>query len=299
LRPETFGLEQEVGMARVLVIEGGGVRGAFTAGAVGELAQHGAASFDEVYAVSAGGPTAAYLASDQVADGVDIWSTFIHGDQLLSWKNLPRGARLMNVDGLVEIFAEVVPLDLEALDRSSIRVHIGVTACETGAATHVRMTSKNALELLRATMALPVAYGRTVDVEGVRYIDGGVAMPIPLAPALARPGDEIVLVLTRPRGYRRRRDPATSRLIGLTYPQHPQVRRALVERNAHANDVLAQIEQLEDAGRITVVRPREALPVGRLGRDRESIRATLEEGRAAARTWLQHQGWPSTSRRSA
>jgi predicted patatin/cPLA2 family phospholipase len=77
------------------------------------------------------------------------------------------------------------------------------------------------------------------------------------------------------------------------------VRRALVERNAHANDVLAQIEQLEDAGRITVVRPREALPVGRLGRDRESIRATLEEGRAAARTWLQHQGWPSTSRRSA
>jgi predicted patatin/cPLA2 family phospholipase len=267
-----------------LVIEGGGLRGAFTAGVACELDARGATAFDDIIGASSGAPTAAYIATRQVTEGVDVWSTYIHGDQLLALGNIARGRPLMDVDRLVGVFEHTVPLDLKALDASPIRVRIAVTACQTGAPEFIRMTSGNAHALLRATMALPLVYGRTIDVDGVAYIDGGVSAPVPLD--AARGADHILVVLTRPRGYRRAKGALSALLTGLTYPRHPAIGRRLAERHVHANAILDEVDRLEDAGRIDVIRPSAPLPVGRLGRDRGAIIATIEAGRAAARAYL-------------
>lgn len=271
-------------MTRALVIEGGGLRGAFTAGVGVELWAQGAGGFDEIVATSAGAPTAAYMVTDQAEEGAAIWRDFIHGDQLVALGNVARGLPFMDVDRLVRVFERTVPLDVARLDASRTVVTIAATSCRTGVADYVRMTSKNAFALLRATMALPVAYGRTVEVDGVPYVDGGVAAPVPLQPALAH--DDVLVVTTKPRGYRRTHGAATAFLTGCTYPRWPALRRAFALRAARANAVLDEIDRLEAQGRIRVVRPEAPLPVGRIGRDRAAIVATLEAGRAAARAFL-------------
>ena len=204
-----------------LLIEGGGLRGAFGAGVLAELSRHGAARFDDVVAVSSGAPTAAYLAAGQIGDALRIWEDHTHGRQLISPLNLLRGVPLLDVDGLVRVFDRRVPLDRARLHASATRCWVLVTHCRTGRAELVRATDRNALELLRATMALPVAYGKVVDVEGVPYVDGGVAEAVPIERALAFRRARTVVVLTQPRGYRRKRRPALFYLMGKTYPRHP------------------------------------------------------------------------------
>lgn len=269
-----------------LVVEGGGLRGAFGAGVITELSRAGLAAFDDIVAVSAGAPSAAYLATGQAEQGLTIWREYTHGSQLISARNLYRGAPLLAIDRLVGVFQHTVPLDAAALGATTTRLWIAITDCETGIARYVKATPDNVFELLRATMALPVANGMIVPIDGLPSIDGGVVAPIPLHQGLALRRDRLLVVLTRPRGYRRPARRIASFAIGWTYPQYPAVRKALALRAERANAVLEQIEELERAGRIAVIRPTEPLPASRLSRRRDAIEATIECGRRAARAWL-------------
>lgn len=272
--------------ASTLLVEGGGLRGAFSAGALAELSGPGGPRFDDVVAVSSGAPTAAYLVAGQIHDGVRIWEEHTHGDQLISPANWLRGSPLMDIDRLVSVFERVIPLDTERLRAADTRCWVVVTDCRTGKAELVRATPENTFGLLKATMAIPVGYGKVVDIEGVPYVDGGVAEPVPVRRTLELSQGKTVVVLTRPRGYRRRRGRAAAYLMGRTYPRHPAIGRALAARSAVANDALDLIDTLEERGDISVIRPAGTLAAGRLSTRREDILATIEAGREAARAWL-------------
>ena len=275
-----------------LVIEGGGLRGAFSAGVAAELAAAGISAFDDIVAVSSGAPTAAYLAAGQPEEAVAIWRGYTHGAQLIAPWNLSRGRPLMDIDRLIGVFQNVVPLDAKQLARSSRRLWVGITDCRTGEGCRVLATPSNVFELLRATMALPVANGRVIEVDGMRAIDGGVAAPIPLDHALELRRDRTLFVLTRPRHYRRTVNSVSAWMIGWTYPRYPAVRRAMARHGHAANAVLDRIETLERSGAIGVIRPARALPLGRLSRDRVAIETTIAIGRATAREWLRaHPSW--------
>jgi predicted patatin/cPLA2 family phospholipase len=275
-----------------LVIEGGGLRGAFSAGATAELAAAGVPAFDDIVAVSSGAPTAAYLATGQHEDGVAIWRDYTHGTQLIAVRNLSRGRPLMDVDRLVGVFERVVPLDARRLAGARSRLWVGVTDCRTGEGRRIVATPRNVFELLRATMALPIANGRVIDLDGTPAIDGGVVAPIPLDHALGLRRDRTLFVLTRPRSYRRRPNNLSSWLIGWSYPRYPAVRRAMARHAEAANIVLDRLDALEDAGAVHVIRPVTPLPLSRLSRDRGSIQSAIAIGRATARTWLRaHRDW--------
>ncbi|APR86688.1 hypothetical protein A7982_12037 [Minicystis rosea] len=269
-------------------MEGGGLRGAFGAGALAELHRAGSRApiFDDVIAVSSGAPTAAYMAAGQMDDAIRIWEDHTHGNKLVSPANLLRGAPILDVDGLVHVFDRHVPLDRRKLAAAAMRCWVLVTNCTTGDAELVRATESNALELLRATMALPVAYGKVVKVDGVPYVDGGVAEVVPIDRALGLARDTTVVVLTNPHGYRRKTMRALSYLMARTYPRYPALARPLAARSATANAALDRIDELERRGLVSVIRPSAPLPATRLTTKRADILATIEAGRQAARAWL-------------
>ncbi|MFT3764707.1 MAG: patatin family protein [Minicystis sp.] len=271
-----------------LLVEGGGLRGAFGAGVLAELAREGARApvFDDVVAVSSGAPSAAYMAAGQMDDAIRIWEDHTHGNKLISPANLLRGTPLLDVDGLVRVFERRVPLDRRRLAAAATRCWVLVTNCTTGEAELVRATEGNALELLRATMALPVAYGKVVDVDGVPYVDGGVAEVVPIERALSLGRDTTVVVLTQPRGYRRKQRSAIAYLMARTYPRYPALARALAARSATANAALDRVEELERRGVVSVIRPAAPLPASRLSTKRTDILATIDAGRQAAKAWL-------------
>lgn len=273
-------------MTTTLVLEGGGLRGAFGAGVVAELAREGRATFDDVVGVSSGAPTAAYLVAGQVDDGLRIWENHAHGAQLISPARWLRREPLMDLPRLVGVFARGVPLVLARLATASARCWVVVTDCATGAAEYVRATPENALDLLHATMAIPVAYGRSVEVHGTSYVDGGIADAVPIDHALSLGNRRTVVVLTRPHGYRRSRSRVGAFLMGKSYPRYPALAPVLARRWVTSNRSLETIERLEAEGAISVIRPMTTLPAGRLSRRREDILATIEAGRAAARAWM-------------
>lgn len=268
-----------------LLVEGGGLRGAFTAGVLAQFGRAGT-HFDDIVAVSSAAPTAAYLMSGQVEAGLGVWRDHTHGERLVSPFNWLRGRPLMDIDGLIDIFKRVVPLDLAAFARSTTRLWVSVTERATGEPHYLAATPSNIFELLRATMALPLAYGKAVRIGGIAYVDGGVAEPLPFRHALSFNHARIVMVLTHPRGYRRKPSRFGATFNHWSHRRHPAVGRALSARGARGNASLDVIDALEDAGEIEVIRPPVTLPAARLSRSRRAILETLEVGFQAGRDWL-------------
>jgi predicted patatin/cPLA2 family phospholipase len=140
-----------------LVIEGGGLRGAFCAGALETLHRSGYPKPQAVFATSAGAPSAAYLRTGQIHRAVQLWENRTHAHHLVSPWHLVKRRPLMDIDKLVNCFRSHPALDIEQFDRPGPSVFITVTHCGTGEARHVRMTTGNAFDLLTAGMALPLA----------------------------------------------------------------------------------------------------------------------------------------------
>jgi predicted patatin/cPLA2 family phospholipase len=276
----------------ILVLEGGGLRGAFVAGALSELARCESLRFSDIFATSAAAASAAYMVAGQIDRALQIWRDRTHGAQLVSPRHLLRGRGLMDIDGLVEIFQGDLALDAERVALSDTTLRIAVTNCATGAADHVAATRSNVYELLKATMALPVVYGRVVPVDGVPYIDGGIADAIPLEAALALSPARIIVVTTRPSGYRK----SPSRMGGLlrfNYKAFPAVWPALANRWESYNRSISRLEALEQLGRVEVIRPSSTLPASRMTRDRGRILETLALGQSAARAFLGGEAGPA------
>lgn len=276
----------------VLVLEGGGLRGAFVAGVLGELAVCDGLRFSHIFATSAAAASAAYMVAGQIDRGLQIWRDRTHGAQLISARHLLRGRSLMDIEGLVEVFRGELSLDAARVELSTTALRVAVTNCLTGSADHVVATRANVYELLKASMALPVVYGRVVPVEGVPYIDGGIVDAIPIDAALELAPARIIVVTTRPSGYRKKPS-SMGGLLRYNYTRFPAVWPALANRWQTYNRAIAQLEALEEGGKVQVIRPAHTLPASRMTRDRGRILATLSLGQSAARSFLMREGLAS------
>lgn len=123
----------------------------------------------------------------------------LSGDRFI---NLRRFWRVVDVDYLVDDV--VMPhLAIDSLaDSIAPRIWVSLTGAGSGELTRVPATPENARELLRATMAIPVLYGRPVQFPalGAKFVDGGIAEPIPLFQALkcAQTDDVAVVLANKP-----------------------------------------------------------------------------------------------------
>lgn len=191
----------------------------------------------------------------------------------------------MNIDGLIDVFAHTILLRTQLLASAETRLFVSVANCHSGEAEYVRATPENALELMRATMAIPLAYGKVVRVGETPYVDGGVVQPVPIDHTLSLGLPRTIAILTQPPGYRRKRNDLTARLLGLTYAKYPALGRALLARADNANGALERIDRLEREGALSVIRPLRPLPAGRLSRSRADILASVAAGREAGAAW--------------
>ena|GEM_PF-2890005 len=287
-------------MALGIVIEGGGLRGAFAVGVLERLHTLGksgalgplSASLvrpEHLFATSSGAPNAAYLATGQIDDAIHIWGRHTHGTQLIDFGNLVRPAPVMKVDTLVDVIRRGSeggePLRVQALDEAGAPgLHISVTDVGSGANRVLRASADNIFDLLTAAMSVPFVYGEVVAVRGQSgegYIDGGFGAPVAIREALALGLDKIVVVLTKPEGHRRRPNRPIEWLLGRSFPTYPNARRAIGEKWHHYNETMDLLDVLEREGRAWIVRPREGLPVARLSRSKARIMASIELGRVA------------------
>ena len=264
-----------------LVLEGGGMRAQYASGAMDYFLEAGW-RFPYVAGVSAGISNAASYVAGQVGRNREIFRRFAVDRRYFSWWNWLRRGNPFGMDFIYRELPSHVPFDFEAFEAAPVRCRVGATDCETGGAVFFEKGEVGLEDVLLASSSLP-GVGRMAWVNGRRYLDGGIAEPIPFARAAAEGHGRRVVVLTRNRGFRKPEpDGAMRAAIRLRYRRFPAL-AAAVERQAEpyprAWDAL---EEEERAGRVLAIRPSSALEVGRYSQDREALERLYRCGHADA-----------------
>lgn len=263
---------------RGLLVEGGGMRGAHSAGVLAALAEQSDLHFDVICGSSAGSCTVAYWVAGQQHLLTEVWGQHVHGARLIRYAQFLTGGAGLDLNYLIdEVFGKRVPLDVNAIRTSPIDFYIAATHCKTGAAHYFHNKSEpDILAALKAGAAIPIAFPTPVWLHGAPYADGGIAASIPIQKLLSEGCDEIWAVLTRPVGYRKK--PGRLPWPYWYYRRYPALAEALHLRHRSYNNSLEQLEALERAGRARVFRPSPSLPLSRFTRSQKRLLAGMAQG---------------------
>lgn len=277
-----------------LVLEGGGMRGIYTAGVL-EYFMEKDRYFPYVIGVSAGACNAASYISRQPGRNKSVMVDFVRHPDYISLRNLMQKRELFGMDLIFDqIPNKLLPFDFPAFHEAKERFVIGTTDCVTGEPVYFEKNDspKDILSIIRASSSLPFM-AKAVTYNGHQLMDGGVADPVPFKKALADGVEKPVIVLTKSKGYRRK--PSRFRKTGrYFYKDYMGLTHALEIRWKHYNDQLEEIEQLEREGKVFVIRPSQDIKVKRAERDPVKLDQLYRQGYSDAQhafeameNWLQ------------
>ena len=267
-----------------LVLEGGGMRGIFSGGVL-DLFLDKSLTFDNVTGVSAGAGHAVSYLSGQRTRAFDVCAGYVSDKRYCSLQSLIKTGDLFGADFIYrEIPNSLNPYDYDAYLAQNTTFRAVVTDCETGRAEYaVIRDMRTDMDYVRASASLPFV-SRIVDVNGGKFLDGGIADPIPFEHMLDLGCDKVVVVLTRPYGYRKKPSPQTGALSEITYKKYPGLVEALKYRHLIYNDSLDFLENLERDGKIFVIRPPADLGIGRTERNYDRLLRAYKIGYCTAKS---------------
>ena len=268
-------------MKRGLVLEGGGLRGLFTAGVLDVFMEHGV-KFDGIIGVSAGACFGCNYKSGQVGRVIRYNKRFARDPRYCSWSSLFKTGDLFNADFCYrELPMELDVFDAAAYAASPMEFHVVATDCATGKPVYRRLDKADARAFgwIRASASMPVV-SRPVSIDGCEYLDGGLSDGIPLRYFESLGYERNVVVTTRPRGYRKFPSMKVCMLKPLLR-RHPAIYKALKTRNVWYNETLEYIDSRVAAGAAILVSPNEPLEISRVCHDPDVMQRIYDIGRKA------------------
>ncbi|RDE72564.1 patatin family protein [Haemophilus sputorum] len=259
-----------------LVLEGGAMRGMFTAGVLDVLLDEQIA-VDGAVTVSAGALFGINYPAKQRGRVLRYNLKYLHDKRYMGWHSLFTTGNVVNkAFAFYELPFTLDPFDQATFATSQIDFWVTLTNIETGEPEYVKITDAFAqMEALRATSAMPMV-SRVVEIEGKKYLDGGISDSIPLDKAMALGYDKIIVILTRPLDYRKK--PSNNWLFKLFYRNYPKLIERWANRYAEYNQAVEKVIEMEKAGKIFVIRPSESLDISRLEKDLAKVQAMYDLG---------------------
>lgn len=220
---------------------------------------------DCLVGVSAGISFGVSYASRQIGRNRALAETYMPDKRYMSFRHmLNRKERCYyNLDFVFDrVPNELLPFDYDTFEKFGDKVYGGVTDIETGKPEYLRVDGADRkFNVLRASCALPILFP-IIEINGKKYMDGGISDSIPYKKAMAEGCDKIIVVLTREDGYIKRTDKVT-KLSSFIYRKYPEFAKALLNRADMYNAECAELKRLESEGRIFVVRPDAPLGIAR------------------------------------
>ena len=274
-------------MKRGLVLEGGAMRGLFTAGVLDVMMENGI-PFDGIVGVSAGACFGCNYKSCQPGRVIRYNRRFARDPRYCSWTSLAKTGDLFNADFCYrELPTELDVFDAAAYAENPMEFHVVATDCATGKAVYRRLDAADdaAFKWIRASASMPLV-SRPVAIDGGEYLDGGLSDGIPLRYFESLGYARNVVVTTRPRGYRK----FPKRRMLLLKPllrRHPAIYRALTSRHVWYNETLEYIDSRVAAGAALLVAPEKPLEISRVCHDPDTMQRVYETGRNAAASRLE------------
>lgn len=259
-----------------LVLEGGGMRGIYTAGVLDVLMEHNI-TFDGVIGVSAGAIHGGSFVSRQHGRNLRYYKKYCMDKRFISISNWIKTGDIVGEQFCYHDIPDKLDLyDYDTFKNSSTRFYCGCSNVRTGKAEYLPIEDMHRdIEVMRASASLPY-FSKLVDINGEKYLDGGCTDSVPVEAFQKMGYKHNVVVLTRDNGYVKKEE--MKALAKLMYRKYPEFANALLNRHNNYNETVKRICEMEKEGSIFVIRPEIPLEIGRLEKDPEKLQAVYDIG---------------------
>jgi predicted patatin/cPLA2 family phospholipase len=260
-----------------LILEGGGMRAAYTAGVIDALIDN-KLEFTSCYGVSSGACHGASYLSKQRGRAYRTMTDYMGDKRYFSYWNLFTKGDLLGPEMVFHIIPEQLdPFDYDEYNKYPGNFYCVATNCETGEAEyfHLKIMEED-VEMMHASSALPIL-AKNVKIGENYYFDGGITDSIPLKRSINDGNAKNVLVLTQDAGYQKKYDNAVP-ILKIAYPKYPKMVEMVATRHIRYNEALELVDQEEAAGRAFVIRPKKPVTVSRIKFNKEKIALLYDEG---------------------
>ena len=273
-------------MKRGLVLEGGAMRGLFTAGITDVMMEAGIEP-DGLIGVSAGAAFGCNYKSRQPGRAIRYNKRFARDKRYCSWQSWLKTGDLYNAEfGYHIVPAKYDIFDDKAFNENPMEFYVVCTDVTTGKAVYKQLKESTPLtyDWIRASASMPLA-SKVVELEGQKVLDGGVADSIPLEYFERIGYDRNVVILTQPEGFVKERNPLMP-LMRIALRHYPNMIKAMDTRHLMYNRQLEYVRQAEREGRCLVIRPEAAIPIGHISHDPEEMQRVYEMGRQTGEQYI-------------
>ena len=270
-----------------LILEGGANRGIFTAGVL-DFFQEQKLYFPYVVSVSVGSCNALDYISGQAGR---TKSCIIPGSRNIPpihWRHLRSKKSVVNLDMVFDEYPNrLVPFDYDSYFSSPIINEFVVTNCENGQAQYLSESEDRSrlMQICRASSSMPYL-SPMVMLDGVPYLDGGIADAVPIRHAMSRGYEKNIVILTREKGYLKKDSKAARMLNRRFYKAYPDLIRTLESRFSRYNQTMRELEQLEAEGKVLIIRPDKVL-AGRMDNNASHLEDFYRQGYEVAERHLE------------
>ena len=260
-----------------LILEGGGMRGIYTAGVLDFFIDKNI-EVDLVVGVSAGGCHAASYLSKQYKRAYHTNIDYLDNKEYISFRNLIKTGSIFGMDLMFnKIPNELYLYDHDAFSKSKSKFTVVTTNCETGKAEYITLTDmKKDIMYLQASCSIPM-FANIVEIDGYKLVDGGVADSIPIEYAIKEGCKKNIVILTRDKTYRKNKVKFSS-LIRRKYKKYPNLVKSIENRHLNYNKSLDLVKELEDKGDALVIRPKSPVKVSQIEKDVDKLTKLYNEG---------------------
>lgn len=274
-----------------LVLEGGGMRGIYTAGVLDVFMEHGIA-FDGVIGVSAGAVHGCSFVSKQHGRSIRYYKKYCKDKRFMSIWSLLTTGDIVGEKFCYHDLPEVLdPYDYDTYNQSKTEFYTTSTNLATGKAEYLQIKDmKKEIDLIRASASMPYV-SRIVKWNDKELLDGGCSDSVPVKAFQNMGFGKNVVVLTRHDGYVKL--PENTKMAGIMYRKYPEFVKTLKNRHTMYNRTMREIKEMEKNGEIFVIRPSEKLTIGRMEHHVEKVQEVYEIGRrdagnqiAALKIWM-------------
>lgn len=259
-----------------LVLEGGAMRGMYTTGVL-DVFLDNQIKVDGIVGVSAGVLFGVNYLSKQKGRAIRYNKRFAKDKRYMGIRSLLKTGNIINKEfAYYEVPFKLDIFDQEAFGKSKTDFYATITNVETGMPEYVKIKNVfEQMETLRATSAMPFV-SKMVEIDGKKYLDGGVSDSIPIEKCKELGYDKIIVILTRPIEYRKKKQ--NENLAKIKYRKYPNLVQTINNRYKNYNNSVEKIIDMEKRKEIFVIRPTRPVSIKRIERNKNKLQEMYDSG---------------------
>ena len=260
-----------------LVVEGGGMRGVYTAGVLDYFMEKNL-YFDDCYGVSAGACHISSYVSKQIGRSIKVTLDYINDKRYCSINSLIKTGDMFGVEMLYDLIPNKLELyDYDTFNKFKGNFYSVVTNCKTGKAEYIKIKDmKKDIIAVRASSSLPLL-SRIVEINGKEYLDGGITDSIPIKKSIKDGHKKNVVILTRDKTYRKSK-PKFLSFFKLKYKKYPNLVKAIENRYKMYNETLDFIEEEKAKNKVFIIQPKLPVKISRIEKDKDKLKELYNQG---------------------